>query len=121
MSGFTNALANALAPQEKLYIFSFDLLHQGFSIEGLTTYIMDARQITSWSYVNPGVYLIRSYEGAQTLTSAFRAITGGARLMIAEINLTNTSGHLPNAAWEWLYRLPSGTLGNPVLEAPKNK
>ena len=117
MTDFTNALAATFRPTERLFIFSYDFLAPG--LDGLFTYIKDSRNITSWSYINPGVYLLRSYDGAHTLTAAFRSITGGARLIVAEIDKTNISGHLPNPAWEWLFGLKPGTLTPPQLEAPK--
>jgi hypothetical protein len=116
MSDVTNALAAMYRPPvERLYVFSYDFLHPTLSVEAMVTYIRDTRHISGWSYLNPGLYLIRSYEGANTLTKALTAITGNARLMVAEINLSNLSGNLPNPAWEWIYGLTAGTLGSPAV------
>ena len=111
MSDITNAfMIPPPLPPENLYIFSFDWLHPGVNADGVNTFITHSRQISSWSYLNAGVYLLRSRASAVDLMTAFRSLTNGARLLVAQITLAGLAGSLPNQAWEWLYEMPPGSL-----------
>jgi hypothetical protein len=97
----TNALANMFVPQERLYVFTVDILDPAFNTDALLTYMRDAATVTNWSYPLPGTFLIRSYYSAHYLSEALRKMVNGVSCLVIEADPNNKGGWLPRPAWDW--------------------
>ena len=102
--------------REKLYVFTYDFLHQITNSEVISQYIRDARTLSSWSYIGPGVYLLRSYSSAADLSDALRKVTGGAKLLVIEATADNVGGtgyttSRQKTPWRWTCHHRGSSIG----------
>jgi hypothetical protein len=77
------------------------------NVQALATYIQDSREITSWASALPGVYLLRSFNDAATLSERLVGVLNEAKCVVAKIEIDEKAigGWLPKAAWQWAFRV----------------
>lgn len=99
----------------RAYILTF--YAPNVNIAALNQYLFDSADIIAfWNYI-PLVYCVKSRASATELTLKLRPFLPDP-YVLAEINISNMDGILPNAAWQWFYLNHHEKLRAPVWNQP---
>jgi hypothetical protein len=86
---------------ERTFLVAFDRLDPAVDVDGLKEFI---KTFGNWWNHIPGVFLVTSQKDADTISVEVRRYTKDARLLVIEVEPSESDGLLSQSAWKWIRR-----------------
>lgn len=89
----------------RTYVVNFDAAQT--NLPAFNQYLKDGKEIVKfWNYV-PLSYFVKTHLPAAELRERLAPFFSGRYFIVAEVNVFNVDGLLPQTAWDWFYDRPT--------------
>ena len=89
---------------ERTFMLTIDFLDPTLDLEALNEFIKTSPLFDNWWNHIPGVFLVVSSEDASKISAAIRKYTRETRLLVVEVNPSESDGWLTEKGWTWIRR-----------------
>ncbi len=88
--------------EQKVFIVTLDLTDPALEVSEVRKRLTSDSRIGTWWNHLPGVYLVKTDLTANELSELVKHRAGNANFLVAEVNLAESEGWLPDTAWQWI-------------------
>ena len=89
---------------ERTFMLTVDLLDPTLDLDAFKEFIKTSPLFDNWWNHIPGVFLVVSSQDASRISEAIRKYTHQARLLVVEVNPSESDGWLTETGWKWIRR-----------------
>jgi hypothetical protein len=99
---------------ERTFMLTVDLLDPTLDLDAVKEFIKTSPLFDNWWNHIPGVFLVVSSQDAGRISAAIRKYTHEARLLVVEVNPSESDGWLTEKGWKWIRRRSGQSADEPV-------
>jgi hypothetical protein len=93
----------------RTYVITFDSSDPTVDLESLKEFVRSSPDFGGWWNHIPFTFLVTSDLDAETLSEHLRQYTKNAKLLVMEVNPSESDGWLPKRSWTWIRRREHST------------